>query len=127
MEKYLVTIEFRYEDGSCQENKKITIGVYDTFDEAEENGNKTLEVFERHFPLNEAWNKKDRFSKNGGCFGEPKTLVTNLTYLQTPFSFYANITKLKYEDVEQTILDVIAATERYQEYKKRKELKYEND
>jgi len=123
MEKHLLTIEFRYsdapktEDGSTYENKTITLGVFDTFDEAAIEGNKAMEVFEKHFKLNTHWNRRDRFSKNGGCFGYPNRLITPLAYLQTPFDFYAKITTLKYEDVEQTILSVLEATKRYRNYK----------
>lgn len=121
MEKYLVTIEFRYNDapkynGEHPEyiSKTITLGVFDTRDEANLSGNKALEIFEKHFKLNPNYNyKKERFSNNGGCFGNPNDLITDLGYLQTPFSFFAKITPLKYNDVEQTIIDVIEATNMY--------------
>jgi len=116
MEKHLVTVEFRYTDNSKEESdyksKTVTIGVFDTFDSAIIEGNKALEVFEKHFKLNPNWNKKERFSKNGGCFRTPNRLVTNLAYLQTPFEFYANITRLDYLDIEQTILEVLKATKK---------------
>ncbi|MEK6880345.1 MAG: hypothetical protein AABY22_12085 [Nanoarchaeota archaeon] len=123
MTKELLTIEFRYhdkpknEDFSGSETKTITIGVFDTLDEAIIEGNKALEIFEKHFKLNTAWNRKDRFSKNGGCFGSANRLISPLAYLQTPFDFYAKITKLTYTDIEQTILDILDATNRYKEYK----------
>ena len=124
MTKELLTIEFRYHDKpkneafSGHETKTITIGVFDTLEEAIVEGNKAMEVFEKHFKLNTAWNQKERFSKNGGCFGYPKRLITALAYLQTPFEFYAKIEQLKYNDVEQTISEVLEANERYKEYKK---------
>ncbi len=123
MTKELVTIEFRYLDAPKSDlvgphkSKKITIGVYDTLDEAMNAGNKALEVLEDYFKLNTAYNKKERFSKNGGCFGYPNRLITNLGYLQTPFEFYASITKLSYDDLDQTILDVVEAGKRYKEFK----------
>jgi hypothetical protein len=76
-----------------------------------------MEVFEKHFKLNTSWNKKERFSKNGGCFGYPNRLITPLGYLQTPFDFYAKITKLTYGDVEQTIAEVLEAGKRYKNHK----------
>ena len=124
MNKELLTIEFRYHDvpkgdyDSDYKSKRITIGVYDTLDEAIVEGNKALEVFENHFELNKAWNRKERFSKNGGCFGEPKRLITALGYLQTQFDFYAKITKLTYADVDETISEVLDATKRYKKYRK---------
>lgn len=125
MNKELVTIEFRYHDRPVSEapsgyvSKTITIGVFDTFEDAIVNGNKALEVLEARFKLNAAWNTKERFSKNGGCFGSSNRLITNLAYLQTPFEFYAKITTLTYADVDQTITNTLDALERYKEYKKR--------
>lgn len=121
--KELLTIEFRYHDkpkgewDSTSQTKTITIGVFDTLDEAIVEGNKALEVFEKHFKLNTAWNKKDRFSKNGGCFGYANRLITPLAYLQTPFDSCAKITQLKYNDVEETIVEVLEAGKRYRAYK----------
>jgi hypothetical protein len=123
MTKELVTIEFRYydkpknEDFSGSENKIITIGIFNTFDEAIVEGNKALEVFEKHFKLNSAWNKKDRFGKTNGCFGYPQRLITPLAYLQTPFDFYAKIEQLKFGDVDQTITEILEAGKRYKEYR----------
>lgn len=122
MIKYLITIEFRYrgiskgEWDSEHKNKTITLGVYDTIEEAILEGNKALEIFEKHFKLNTHWNVKDRFSKNGGCFGNSKTLITNLAYLQTPFELYAKITKLDYLDVEETITNVLDSIKEYKNY-----------
>ena len=124
MTKELVTIEFRYRDipkgeyDSEHKSKTITIGVFDTLEEAIAEGNKAMEVFEKHFKLNPHYNKKERFSTNGGCFGYPKRLITALGYLQSPFEFYAKIEKLTYGDVDQTIIEVLEAGKRYVEYKK---------
>lgn len=127
MTKELLTIEFRYRDkpksdsDSEHKSKTITIGVFDTLEEAIIEGNKAMEVFEKHFKLNPHWNKKERFSKNGGCFGYPHRLITALAYLQAPFDFYAKITQLKYGDVEQTISEVLESVDRYKEYEKQNE------
>jgi hypothetical protein len=123
MNKELLTIEFRYNDipkgdyDSEHKSKTITIGVYDTLDEAIIAGNKCLELFEEYFKLNPHWNRKRRFGKNNGCFGHPNKLVTALGYLQTPFEFYAKIETLKYEDLQLTTLKVLEAGKRYKEYK----------
>ena len=128
MDKELLTIDFRYSDkrpdyeNISHESKKITIGVFDTLEEAIIAGNKTLELLESKFKLhifpkgNLA--SKERFGITNGCFGNPKRLISDLAYLQTPFSFYAKIEKLKYDDVEQTILNVLDARKRYDKYKK---------
>lgn len=126
-EKFLVTIEFRYcdapkydDDNYRNISKTLTIGVFETREEANINGNNALEILEKHFKLNPNCNKKERFSNHGGCFGSPNDLITDLAYLQTPFSFYAKITKLKIDDVEQTILSVLDAIKRFRKYKERK-------
>ena len=121
--KELLTIEFRYNDkpkgdwDGISQVKTITLGVFDTLEEAIIEGNKALVVFEKHFKLNPHWNINERFSKNGGCIGSNKRLITPLGYLQVPFDFYAKITHLTYGDVEQTITEVLGATERYKKYK----------
>lgn len=122
MIKELVTIEFRYNDepkselrGTSQ-SKTITIGVFDTFDEAIIEGNKALEIFEKNFKLNKFNNVKERFSKTGGCFNSENRLISNLGYLETRFQFFAKITKLEYDDVEETINEVLNAWSRYQNY-----------
>jgi hypothetical protein len=127
MESFLVTIEFRYSDkpdshDSTSRNKKVTIGVYDTFDEACIGGNKLMETLESKFPLHVFPNgrgtaKKERFSKNGGCFGSKHVLISNLAYLKTPFVFYAKITTLKKTPVDDTINSVVNSVNRYKEYK----------
>lgn len=123
MEKHLVTIQFSYMDKPYNEHfsgntsKTITIGVFETIDEAIEQGNKALEVLEANFDLNDAWNKKNRFSKTGGPYNWPKILVTNLAYLKTPFEFYAKITKLEHVDVQVTVDEVLKAIKRFQEFK----------
>lgn len=127
MEKYLVTIEFRYSDApkydddlTCK-NKTVTIGVYDDYDEACVYGNKLMENLESKFKLHKFPNgleaKQERFSKNGGCFGTKHNLITNLAYLKTPFEFYAKITTLKYDAIDDVINDVVGACKRYREYK----------
>lgn len=127
MEKYLVRIEFRYsdapetEDGSTSRNKMVTIGVYDTFEDACLNGNNMLETLESKFELHQFPDgrkaSKERFSKNGGCFGSKNTLVTNLAYLKNPFEFYAKIETLKYNPIDDVIENVVGASKRYRNYK----------
>jgi len=127
MEKYLVDIEFRYHDVpknehfSGYESKTVTIGVYDTLEEANQEGNKMLEILESKFELHKFpaghYAARERFSKNGGCFGSRKDLVTNLAYLKTPFEFYAHVKRLKYLDLEETINDIVEAGKRYRKFK----------
>lgn len=119
-EKHLVTIEFRYttkfineykETENKSKNKTITIGLFDTLEEAIIEGNKSLEVLESHFPLHTYPSgdkaKKNRFCKNY-IFGQPNKLVTNLAYLKTPFEFFAKIQTLYYANTNDAILSVLS-------------------
>lgn len=127
MKKYLVRIEFRYsdapktEDGYISKNKKVTIGVYDTFEDACKNGNNLLEVLESKFELHQFPDgtkaSKKRFSKSGGSFGGKKILVSSLAYLKTPFEFYAKIETLEYSPIEEVIENIVGASKRYRNYK----------
>lgn len=123
MENFLVTIEFRYKRVppsdiySEHTSKTITIGVFDTFDEACINGNKALEALEARFALHRYPSgecaKKDRFSLHGGPFRSKVNLVTNGAYLKTPFAFYAKITELNYEDVEVCVDGILDEIKEY--------------
>lgn len=130
-EKFLVTLEFRYSDApkdeysSTSNSKMVTIGVYDDFDTACIEGNAVIETLEEKFPLHTfpSGDKaaRERFSKNGGCFGSKNTLITNLAYLKTPFEFYAKIQTLKYDSVVDSIDDVVNAVKRYRIYRAKNE------
>lgn len=124
-EKWLVTLELRYldapknDDGYTQHiTKTITIGIYDNFQKACDKGNEMLQNnFETRFKLNPHLNKKERFSKNVGCFGGKKTLITNLGYLNTSFDFFAKITRLDFGNVDDIINDALNCENRYKAYK----------
>ena len=126
MDKFLVTIEFRYRGvpddyGSEYNNKTVTIGVFDDFDTACLEGNKLMKTLESKFPLHvfpdDRQATKERFSKNGGCFGSASTLITNMGYLSTPFDFYAKIQTLKMRNIENAIDEVIDSVRKYKKYK----------
>lgn len=127
MTKELVTIEFRYLDSprgewdSTHKNKTITIGVFDNLEEAIVEGNKALEALENNFEFHSfpdgSKAEKERFGLSNGCFNSPKKLITDLAYLKTPFSFFAKITKLFYDDIEETINVVLESRKRHLEYK----------
>ena len=126
MEKYLVTIEFRYKEISRVDgepgitSRTLTIGVFDDFGVACEKGNNLLVNLENRFPLHvypgNCVAEKSRFSQNGGVFGSRLTLVTNLAYLKTPFQFYAKISTLRFGDVNETTDDVLEAIKTCQRY-----------
>ena len=109
------------EDGRISRSKKVTIGVYNDFDEACLNGNDLLQILEGKFELHQfpdgRKSSKERFSKNGGCFGSKKSLITNLAYLRTPFKFYAKIDTLKHDPINEAINDVLDSVKRYKAYR----------
>ena len=131
MEKYLLRVEFRYEDAPRTEDDytsrstEITIGVYDAYEDALTSGNEFLESMEKIFPLhkfpNGTYARKYRFSENDGPFGSRRNLVTNLAYLQTPFSFFAKIETLKYMPIDKTISSVVDSVEKYRKYKQQQQ------
>lgn len=111
MEKYLVAVEFRYTGkpdkiGCTSYSKTLTIGVFESFDDAIEHGNKFLERLELVFILN--GHNKDRFGKTNGPFRSKTTLVSNLGYLKTPFEFYAKITTLNFADQGDFIAGILS-------------------
>ena len=76
-------------------------------------------LFDLHvFPNGKGTAKKERFSKNGGIFGGKKNLISNSAYLKTPFTFYARINTLRYEDIDESIDDVLNAIKRFKVYNK---------
>lgn len=115
MQKYLVTIEFRYkskrvyEFGSrdnIQVNKTITIGVFEDFDTACIEGNKALRVLENNFKLNVYFDGRVA-SGAEHSFKKQNTLVTNMGYLKTPFQFYAKIETLDFKSMEDSLKDLL--------------------
>jgi len=119
MEKYLVTIEFRYSSPPTHENcdtyceKKVTIGVFDEIQIACIEGNKQLEILEKHFELNPNYNTKDRLKPNVNL-GYP--IVANW-YLKTPFEFFLKVETLHFESIEDTINNVVDCVKKYKEFK----------
>lgn len=121
MEKWLVQIEFRYTDASDMDydngyrhvNDKVTLGIFDTFEDACACGNAALENdLETRFELNKNYNRKDRFGKGNGPYGSDTTLISDMAYLTTPFSFFAKITKLKYGNIGEAINNAVEGPKR---------------
>ncbi len=121
---YLVDLELRYVDKPRDDNdypnqvsKTITVGIYNTYEEAAQAGNAMLAAeLESRFPLNPNYNKKNRF---GDRRDEYKSLISELTYLTTPFSFFAHIKKLQISSISEAVDEALNAESRYKEWKKR--------
>ena len=120
MEKYLVTIEFRYSSLPTHEYsgfsriKKVTIGVFDEIKIACIEGNKQLEIFEKHFQLNP--NRKIRERLNPSRIGG--LLITDLGYLETPFEFFLKVETLHFESIEDTINNVVDCVKKYNDFER---------
>lgn len=110
--KELLTVEFRYNNyvphndfETGYKTKTITLGVFDTLEEAITEGNKALEV------LSKSFNIKERF-KLRGLFGRPDRLVTD-----SKMGLFAKIEQLRFNDLSETVTEVFAALERYKVYR----------
>ena len=119
MRKELLTIEFRYLDApkfehdTTWKSKTITIGVFDTLEEAISEGNKVLSVLSKTFEVR----AEDRFGLNNGSFGSSKRLVTNCCYPTNGVQYFAKITPLKYDNLNETVEESFKAFEKYKKYK----------
>jgi hypothetical protein len=110
---YLVDLELRYTDKPKGDNgypnyinKTVTVGIYDTYEEAAKAGNAMLEAeLESRFPLNKNWNRYNM------------SLISDLSYLTTPFSFFAHIKKLEIGSISDEVEEAINAGSRYKEWK----------
>lgn len=110
--KELLTVEFRYNDYTPHnefetgyKTKTITLGVFDTLEEAIAEGNKALEILSKSVKI------KERF-KLRGLFGRPDRLVTN-----NQMWIFAKIEQLRFNDLSETVTEVFAALKRYKDYK----------
>lgn len=129
MKKYLLTLELRYtnvkNDETDYTTNITTIGVYDEAQEAYNAGNNICELLESKYKThvfpggNEA--KKERFSKNGSCFGSANHLITDLAYLKTPFNFFLKITILKHNNIDEVLKEAEEARKRLIKYKQDQE------
>lgn len=116
MEK--VEIEFRYLDkqkkmDDCSSiNKFIVIGLYDTIEEAVQAGNEALiTLSNRGFELR----TDDNFKVNG-LFGYPNRLVSNTCY-KDKVTFFAKITNIGNNDLNDIIDEALKARKRYEDFK----------
>lgn len=121
MTKELLKIEFRYEDepdsiGSTHKTKTITIGIYDTLEEAVKEGNKCLQVLKEYFEVR----GDDKF-KVVGLFGAPQRLVTNCCYPTRGIQYFASIIKQDYADLSETIKETFKARDRYEAHRRKED------
>jgi len=113
MIKQLLTIEFRYHSTlpsgwTSGHQSKTVAQVFDTLEEAIEEGNKYLDVLALHFEVR----SDDRFSIDG-FLGRPKLLVSNTCYSTRGVEYFAKITTLelaRVEDLDAVIEGIFKAS-----------------
>lgn len=116
MEK--LEIEFRYTDSNKNRddyiirNRFVTIGLFDTIEEAVIKGNETLKLLSnKGFEVR----ADDRF-KVKGLFGKPDRLVSNTSY-SDKVAYFAKITNLGTNSINDAIEEAFKGCIRYNEYK----------
>lgn len=118
MKKELLTVEFRYHDkpkgnhDGGYRSKTVTIGIYDTLEDAIKEGNKVLNTLSENFEVR----VDDKFMLKH-LFGTPKRLVTNCCYPSHGIQYFAKIETLKFDDVDAVVSETFAAFDRYKEFK----------
>jgi hypothetical protein len=118
MTKEVLTIEFRYHDkpegehGTVFRSKTITIGIFDTVEEAVHEGNKVLNILAEYFEVR----ANDTFKLKGLC-NLPERLVTNTCYPTKGIQYFAKIDSLKFDDLNKVIDETFKASDRYTEFK----------
>ena len=122
-QKELLKIEFRYlginrhgDDWDCKK-ETITIGIFDTLEEAINEGNKTLDLLSAYFEVR----SEDRF-KIKHLFGYPKRLVTNTCYPTYGIQYFATITALKFKDLTGAINEALESHEKYKVFRKQEKV-----
>ena len=122
MTKELLQIEFRYRDApksdlfSGHESKMVTIGIFDTIEEAVASGNKAIESLNIKFKSHPS-----EIFKVKGVFGHPNRLVANPSKTTRQIEYYAKVTKLTFDDLSETANETFAAFERYKAHRAKNE------
>lgn len=115
MNKELLTIEFRYhvipksEYDPDFESKEVTIGVYETLNDAVKEGNNILKELSSRFKFYES------FGTHNGVFGSATRLVCDCFngYPQV----FCKITKLSFEDVKDVMKVAFDSEKKYQNWR----------
>lgn len=118
MTKEILTIEFRYhvipksEYASDCESKKVTIGVYETLDDAIKEGNNVLKELSSRFKFRES------FGTHNGVFGSATRLVCDC--LNGYPQVFCKITNLSFEDVEDVMKTAFDSEKKYKKWKRQR-------
>ena len=104
---YIAQVEFRYTEetstGTLYKISNYTIGIFKHKSEAIVEANEILEQIELRYRLKPNGVKKERFKKDSF------NVISNLSYIDTPFSFYMSIRPLITLDINKELdrLDLI--------------------
>lgn len=122
MNKELLTIKFEYYDvpkwnrDSGSTEKTITIGIFDTFEEAAAAGNEAISTLSELLGAE----NKDRLSKYG-FFGNPVRSVSNYSHRARKILYRVEITPLVFDDLHDMVKEAFEARKRYQAFKREQE------
>lgn len=122
MDKALLTIEFEYYDipkwdrDSGDTKKTITIGIFDTFEDAAAAGNEAIKTLSELLGSE----NRERFTKHG-VLGFPTWSVSNYFCRSRNVHYRAEITPLVFGDLTDMVKEAFEARKRYQEFKKKQE------
>ena len=115
MTKELLTVEFRYHSiptfdliGSSM-SKTITIGIYDTIEEAVKAGNNILQILQSRFKFH------DKF-KVHGLFRNPDRLVCDFSSKHR-VEVFCKIDKLYFDDLSEVMQEVFDTQAKYEKWK----------
>lgn len=128
MNKELLTIKFEYHDvpkwgrDSGRTERTITIGIFDTFEEAAAAGNEAIKTLSELLGSE----NKDRFFRHG-VLGYPTRSVSNFFCRPRTIFYRAEITPLVFGDLHDMVKETFEARKRYQEFKKKQEEEEEDD
>lgn len=111
----ILTVEFRYMDApqdgldlADHRTEVVTIGIYDTLEEAIKEGNKTLGLLSKYFEVRH----DDKFKKVH-LFGSPKRLVTNTCYSTKGIQYFAQIKQHKFSDLVNVVGECFDSADRW--------------
>lgn len=122
MDKALLTIKFEYYDipkwdrDSGNTERTITVGIFDTFEEAAAAGNEAIKTLSELLGSE----NKDRFTRHG-VLGFPTWSVSNYFCRPRNVLYHAKITPLVFGDLNDMVNEAFEARKRYQEFKKKQE------
>jgi len=97
MKKEIVSVEFRYSD---RQTKNVFIGIYDTLDEAINEGNKILDKIRTKYEVRENF-------KQNHLFGNPLRLVSNCCYPTNGIQYFVTIKTVYVNDYLENVMEEI--------------------